>query len=160
MPGDNLAVAPVWLRRGGAKGLLLGQSSSHEGHIKWPSARAELAINLMPRPAGATRELSQRYRARHPKKSVQQNGNARKVEFISRRCRQVPWEAACIFPNIQQTRWAVYAFKAPLLPTSAGSKHPDANKTASRRGNMRSALYRCSKNNRVCSFKRLVAASA
>ena len=29
---------------------------SHEGHIKWPSARAELAINLMPRPSGATRE--------------------------------------------------------------------------------------------------------
>ena len=49
---------------------------SHEGHIKWPSARAELAINLISRPSGATRELSQRYRARHSEKSVQQNGDA------------------------------------------------------------------------------------
>ena len=30
----------------------------------------------MPRPSGATRELSQRYRARHSEKSVQQNGDA------------------------------------------------------------------------------------
>ena len=30
----------------------------------------------MPRPSGATRELSQRYRARYSEKSVQQNGDA------------------------------------------------------------------------------------
>ncbi len=43
--------------------------------IRFP-ARAELAINLISRPSGATRELSQRYRARHSEKSVQQNGDA------------------------------------------------------------------------------------
>ena len=43
-------------RRPGARFSLGQVLGSHEGHIKWPSARAELAINLMPRPSGATRE--------------------------------------------------------------------------------------------------------
>ena len=65
------------------------QSCSHEGHIKWPSAHAELAINLISRPSGATRELSQRYRARHSEKSVQQNGDADGMHKIGARC----WDA-------------------------------------------------------------------
>ena len=70
----NPAYAPA---RGDGLRFSLGQVlGSHEGHIKWPSARAELAINLISRPSGATRELSQRYRARHSEKSVQQNGDA------------------------------------------------------------------------------------
>lgn len=42
--------------RGRVKIFARSNPGSHEGHIKWPSARAELAINLMPRPSGATRE--------------------------------------------------------------------------------------------------------
>ena len=42
--------------RGRVEFFARSSPGSHEGHIKWPSARAELAINLMPRPSGATRE--------------------------------------------------------------------------------------------------------
>ena len=44
----------------GARALdpLLGQSCSREGHIQWPSARAELATDLTPAPPHQGQELS------------------------------------------------------------------------------------------------------
>lgn len=77
--------------RGGVEIFARSSPGSHEGHIKWPSARAELAINLMPRPSGATRELSQRYRARCSEKSVQQNGDADGVSARKSSCLPGRW---------------------------------------------------------------------
>ena len=137
----NPAYAPTGRDRASFPlGQVLG---SHEGHIKWPSARAELAINLMPRPSGATRELRLRYRARHSEKSVQQNGDAdRNVSMVSTArtgplggtvhfCEYSASQGGCIraettFWFHRRLRRAVYASRqAPLEPNWRVSRHTE-----------------------------------